>query len=304
MIIEGQFLPLGSVAHMTDVDGTPRTLDMGDPAIAKAVLDSLQGYVAAVKPPLLKEHKRDGYRRGEVLEVFEGDADGVPGIFARVRVDDPEMQANAALIKRFSPFLVTNTTTSAGTVYPYGLHELSTVSVPMIDDGTPDIRIAAASQIGALRDDSGCAILAQSSETGAILAQAVEPMMTAAEIIAALQGATPEELAAFRAVCAPAPVAPPVVVESAAPPAAPAAPSVDPMMVAASRMEAAATRLEKAMALAPSSEPGSVAIAAGRGVAGGIAPVPEAKHIVTRAREIQREKNIPLRDAIALAGRE
>ena len=307
MIIEGQILPIGRVEHLTDVNGKPVQLDLSDPARVAEIVESLSAHIASVRPPLLLEHKRDGLRRGEVLSVFVG-ADpetGAEGIRVKVRVDDPKLQADAALIKRFSPFLVTQTQASDGTVYPYGLHEVSTVSVPMSDADQPDVMIAAASQIAVLRKNESYAILAKDEEPSAILAKPENETMTMAEIIAAMQAATPEELAAFKAFVAPAPPpapAPVVEVESAAPVAAP----VDPTMIAMSKQIASiSATLDRFVQTAPSQAPGSVAIAAGRGVANGVGGAPAEKPgLTTRARQIQIEKRIPYRDAVALAGKE
>jgi hypothetical protein len=309
MIIEGQILPIGRVEYLQDVKGNPVQLDLSDPARVAAIVESMTAHIASVRPPLLLEHLRDGLRRGEVLAVFIGtDPDtGAEGIRVRIRVDDPELAKDAGLIRRLSPFLVTNTQASDGTIYPYGLHEVSAVSVPMSDADQPDVLIAAASQIEGLREASQCAILAQTVEHSAILAQQPEnEPMTMAEILAAMQAATPEELAAFKAFVAPAaPPAPdPVVeIESADP-----APTEDPMLIAMSKridsFGKVMAKLERALDTSPSLPVGQVAVAAGRGVANGVGGAPDAPDVIARASQIQREKNVSFPAAHRLALRE
>lgn len=302
MIIEGQILPVGRVEHLTDIAGNAVQLDLRDPAHVAAIVESINAHIARVRPPLLREHKRDGLRRGEVLEALVGkDPDtGVEGIRVRVRVDDPELIRDAALIKRFSPFLVTQTKASDGTLYPYGLAEVSTVSVPMSDADQPDVLIAAASQIGALRDDESSAILAKSVEPSAILAQAPEDSMID-ELLAALQAATPEQLAAFRTLLSPPPAA--VTVDAAAPPVpapapVPASAPMDPMQVAmaaavANAIGPLAAKVDRLIAGAPQTAPGSIAAAAiHRGAMPGPSSAPVKRDPNARALELQRAKGI------------
>jgi hypothetical protein len=324
IVIEGRILR-GGPNHLTDVDGKPVVIDLSAASDRRAMIESLAAYVEAVHPPLLIEHKRDGLRRGEVVDVLEGEGDDGPDVRVRVRVDDPQLAQVANLARRFSPYLLTGATTAAGERYPYGLAEVSAVSVPMVDHGTPDARIAAASAYGAGEtprnvDVSGETLTVSSqpvssgsdAEAGSPANGDESMMATIAELIAMLQAATPEDLAMLRAVLAePAPApAPEVEVDAAAlpaPDAPPAAPMDEPIAQIAAAAVAKAlkpfeAKIDRLLAVAPTEQPGAIAAAAVArgGVAGGVA-TPAKSDILARALAIQREKRIPYSEAVSLA---
>lgn len=300
MRIDGVILPIGETLHLTTVDGKPALIDMGDAATVSEILDSLSQYVAAVKPPLLIEHKTDGLQRGRIVDVYRGENEETGGEAIRIAVDlfDPELMEDAVMIRRFSPFLITGVQTVKGEVYPWALREASIVSVPMIDEGQPDIRIAAASLAGVLREGESCAILAQATEPGANLAHTPGEMtMTGAEILEALR-ADPQVVAELQALLAPAP-APAEPVAEAVVAAEPVAPAADPMAVAASaKVDALSAKLDRVLAVLPSLPVGAVAVAASAPVTRGVTNPPKASRN-ERALALMQAEGISYRDAFA-----
>ena len=302
MRINGVILPIGKPLHLTTISGDPAVLDMGDASVSANVFDSLSRYVAAVKPPLLIEHKVDGLQRGRVVEVYVGKNEDTGGqaICVGVELFDPELIEDANMIRRLSPYLLTDMQTVAGDVYPYALREVSIVSVPMIDEGQPDVRIAAASIVGLLRAESSYANLAKDEETSAISAQAGAEPMTAAEIVTAVL-ADAEAMAMLKAALMPEPAPAPVAEIVEPVPAAMPAPMMDPMAIAASaRLTAIEAKLDRALAIGPNHAAVGGIAASARPVVGGVGSIAKPDPMA-RALAIQSEKGISFRDAHRLA---
>lgn len=304
VIIEGTLLPYSAPAYLQTTDGQPIVLELDGGEYSRAVLDSLAAYVAAVRPPLLREHRREGVRYGEVAEVFRGaDPDtGEDSIRVRISVD-PVAEINPALIKRLSGYFTPDAQDSAGNLYRMGLAEVSAVAVPMVDAQQGAVRIAASAWFSGAAPLTCAQMGAESPGDAADSPQ--EKPMTKEELIALLADA--DVLAALKAAVAPAPApAPEVEVEMTppAPPAAATAPMVPPSPVAAAAAEiraAVARAYDEGIAAAAAQHRGALAagIAAAGRVTGGVGN--PTGDVNDRAAQIAREKGVSFRDALKAA---
>lgn len=304
VIIEGTLLPYAQPAYLTTTKGDPIVLELDGGEYSRAVLDSLSAYVAAVRPPLLREHRREGVRYGDVMEVFRGDDPDTGEDSIRVRIAvDPGSDLNPALVKRLSGYFAPDATDSAGNVYRMGLAEVSAVAVPMVDIQQGDVRIAASAWFS----PGGLLTNVTSGGQSPVIAASVpqEKPMTKEELIALLADA--DVLAALKAALTPAPApAPEVEVEMTppAPPAAAMAPMVPPSPVAAAAAEiraAVARAYDEGIAAAAAQHRGALAagIAAAGRVTGGVGN--PTGDVNDRAAQIAREKGVSFRDALKAA---